>query len=257
MYDELTEQEKTATESVLKKNDHARIFLQPIATPWVMGLFGFTIAAFVIGGQDAQWFSGAGVKGLMYTGFAAMLGGFIQLLASMWSFKARDVLGTAFNGIWGAFWLAIGVVNLVVSFSAAAGAAPIADQIGGLEFGFLYIPMTFITAACAVASIYHSKALLVSLLVLTAASVLMGIGDLSGKTGIQVIGGWLFAISSAFAWFSATVSLVANSYAKAARPARITAEDLNEGLGEPGVIHDTGVKTSGFSVLRRAGAHTS
>ncbi|MEJ2728984.1 MAG: GPR1/FUN34/YaaH family transporter [Deltaproteobacteria bacterium] len=236
------------------ENDRARIFLQPIASPWVLGLYGFSIAAFVIGGQYAGWFSSVGANALMYTSFAALLGGFTQLLASMWSFKARDVLGTAFNGIWGTFWLAIGFMNLMVSQTAAAGAAPMAATIGGFEFGFFYIPMALITAACAAASIYHSRALLASLVVLTGACILMAIGRLGAGTGIQMVGGWLFAFSTAFAWYSATVSLVANSYARAEKHARMTAKDLNEGLGEPGVIHDTGAKTpAGLRVLRRTG----
>jgi succinate-acetate transporter protein len=247
------------TTNELMEHERARIFLQPIASPWVLGLFGFSIAAFVMGGQYAGWFSGAGAGAMMYLAFAALLGGFTQLVSAMWAFKARDVLSTAFNGIWGTFWLAIGFLNLIVSQTATAAAmpaAPIAAQAGGLEMGFFYIPMALITAACAAAAMYHSKALVSSLVVLTGASVLMAIGLLVGGTGIQIVGGWLFVISTAFAWYSATVSLIATSYAKARRPVQLAeTEKLNEGLGEPGVVHDIGAKTPGFTVLRKAGAH--
>jgi succinate-acetate transporter protein len=247
------------TTSELMENDRARIFLQPIASPWVLGLFGFSIAAFVTGGQYAGWFSGAGASAMIYVAFAALLGGFAQMLSAMWAFKARDVLSTAFNGIWGTFWLAIGFLNLIVSQTATAAAtmpaAPIATHIGSLEMGFFYIPMALITAACAAASMYHSRALVSSLVVLTGASVLMAIGLLAGSTGIQIVGGWLLVISTAFAWYSATVSLIATSYAKARMPVRLEkGQDLNEGLGEPGVVHDIGAKTPGFTVLRKAGA---
>jgi len=240
----------------LMQNEHARIFLQPIASPWVLGLFGFSIAAFVMGGKYAGWFNGAGANAVIYVAIAALLGGFSQFVSAMWAFKARDVLSTAFNGIWGTFWLAIGFMNLVGSKSVVTAAAAAPAGVGGLEMGFFYIPLCLITAACVAASIYHSKALVSSLVILTGACVLMTIGLLAGSIVLQMIGGWCFVISTAFAWYSATVSLVASSYAKARMPAQIKeGENINEGLGEPGVIHDIGAKMPNLTVLRRAGAN--
>ena len=250
---------KSKTTSELLQNERARIFLQPIASPWVLGLFGYSIAAFVMGGKYAGWFNGAGANALIYVAIAALLGGFSQFISAMWAFKARDVLSTAFNGIWGTFWLSIGALNLYVSQTAAATAAsavpavPLAANMGSVEMGFFYIPLVMITAACAIASIYHSKALIASLAILTAGSVLMSIGLLAGSIVLQMIGGWFFVVSTAFAWHSATVSLIAGSYAKAQVPAQIKeAEHINEGLGEPGVVQDIGAKLTNLTVLRKA-----
>ena len=106
--------EQTSTNELVE-NERARIFLQPIASPWVLGLFGFSIAAFVMGGKYAGWFNAAGANAVIYVAVAALLGGFSQFVSAMWAFKARDALSTAFNGIWGTFWLAVGFMNLAIA----------------------------------------------------------------------------------------------------------------------------------------------
>jgi len=253
------EENAMPTNNEAVQNERARIFLQPIASPWVLGLFGYSIAAFVMGGQYAGWFSGAGANALMYVAIAAVLGGFTQILSALWAFKARDALSTAFNGIWGTFWLSMGILNVYVSQAAAVttvpatGVTPLAAGMGSVEMGFFYVPLVMITAACAIASLYHSKGLLISLSILTGGSILMTIGLWAGSTVLQMIAGWFFVVSTAFAWYSATVALIASSYAKAQAPAQIKeGENFNEGLGEPGVVHDVGAKTSNLMVPRKA-----
>jgi succinate-acetate transporter protein len=250
----------TKTTSELMQHERARIFLQPIASPWVLGLFGYSIAAFVMGGKYAGWFNGAGANAMVYVAIAALLGGFAQFISAMWAFKARDVLSTAFNGIWGTFWLVIGFLNLFAVQTATAAtatqpAAPVAASMGGIEMGFFFIPLTMITAACVAASLNHSKGLISSLVLLTVASVVMTIGLLAGSIVLQMIGGWCFVVSTAFAWYSATLSLVSNSYASARGRVKVEEEHINEGLGEPGVVHDIGAKLTNLTTLRRAGAN--
>ena len=198
---------------------------------------------------------------MIYVAIAALLGGFSQFVSAMWAFKARDVLSTVFNGIWGTFWLSIGFLNMFISQTATATAAataampavPIAAGIGSLEMGFFYIPLSLITAACIAASLTHNKSLVTSLVVLTGACVIMTIGLLAKSTVLQMIGGWCFVISTAFAWYSATISLISCSYGKARETGKISGvETLDEGLGEPGVVHDIGAKMPNLTVLRRA-----
>jgi uncharacterized protein len=250
---------ETKTTNEIMQNEAARIFLQPIASPWVLGLFGFSIAAFVMGGQYAGWFSGAGARAMIYGAIASLLGGFVQYISAMWAFKARDVLGTAFNGIWGTFWLSIGFLNLYVAQTVPAvssmPAAPIAAGIGSIEMGFFYIPMALITAAVVAASFYHSRALVSSLAILTIGTVVMTIGLLASSAVLQMIGGWCFVLSGAFAWYNASALLIANSYhyARSRMGTQIKETDkINEGRGEPGVIHDKGTSIPKFLNVRRA-----
>lgn len=251
--------EMQATNQSIKKDESVRIFLQPIASPWVLGLYGFTIAAFVMGGQYAGWFSRAGAKAMVYVAIASLLGGFAQYISAMWAFKARDVLGTAFNGIWGIFWLSVGFLSVYGSQTAtttsAMPAAPIAASIGSIEMGFFFIPMALISAAIAAAAFRHSKALLIALCLLTPATILITIGLLAGSAVLQMIGGWFFVISSAFAWYNSSMVLIANSFAQSRARAQIKeAERINEGLGEPGVVHDIGTSMPNVLVRQKAAA---
>src|SRR6516162_4371843 len=88
----------------------ARIYLQPIAAPSVLGLFGFAGATFMVAAHMAHWYGGASTD-LYLAAFAATFGGIAQFTAGMWAFKARDVVATAMHGTWGAFWIAYGLLE--------------------------------------------------------------------------------------------------------------------------------------------------
>src|SRR5881392_1280293 len=92
-----------------------RVVLQPIAAPSVLGLFGFAGATFVVAANMAGWW-GTPTSGLALAPFAAMFGGLAQFLAGMWAYRARDAIATAMHGMWGAFWLAYGVLFTLAAF---------------------------------------------------------------------------------------------------------------------------------------------
>src|SRR5919198_41439 len=71
-----------------------RIFLQPIAAPSILGLFGFAGATFVVASNLAGWW-GTSESGLALAPFAAMFGGLAQFLAGMWAYRARDAVSAA------------------------------------------------------------------------------------------------------------------------------------------------------------------
>src|SRR5690348_9899978 len=90
----------------------ARIYLQPVAAPSILGLFGFAGATFMVAAHMAGWYTGTNTF-LYLTPFAVMFGGLAQFLAGMWAFRARDGLATAMHGMWGSFWIAFGALNLM------------------------------------------------------------------------------------------------------------------------------------------------
>ena len=89
----------------------AQIYLQPIAAPSILGLYGFAGATFMVAVHMAHWFGGA-LTDLYLAPFAALFGGLAQFTAGMWSFKARDGVATAMHGTWGSFWMAFGLLEL-------------------------------------------------------------------------------------------------------------------------------------------------
>src|SRR5690348_2256692 len=88
----------------------ARIFLQPVAAPSVLGLFGFAGATFMVATNLAGWWGNTTTSPLLLFPFAAIFGGVAQFLAGMWAYKARDALATAMHGTWGSFWIAYGIL---------------------------------------------------------------------------------------------------------------------------------------------------
>src|SRR5438067_13392853 len=92
--------------------DHARVFLQPIAAPSILGLFGFSAATFIVTAYLVGWYGKATSPALIFP-FATAAGGIAQGVAAIWAYKARDGLATAVHGIWAAFWLGYGMINLL------------------------------------------------------------------------------------------------------------------------------------------------
>jgi len=91
--------------------DATRVFLQPIAAPSILGLFGFAGATFMVAAYLAHWYGDALSLNYIWP-FAATFGGIAQFAAALWGYRARDGLATAMHGMWGAFWMGFGILFL-------------------------------------------------------------------------------------------------------------------------------------------------
>src|SRR5437763_8803883 len=89
-----------------------RVFLQPIAAPSILGLFGFAGSTFVVAANLAGWY-GTSTSGQHLFPFALAFGGIAQFAAAMWAYRARDAIATAMHGMWGSFWIAYGILQLL------------------------------------------------------------------------------------------------------------------------------------------------
>src|ERR671936_18005 len=115
MMSSLEQRRRTAEAGVSGEHDGfpARVFLQPIAAPSILGLAGFAGATFIVASNLAGWW-GTPKSPLALAPFAAMFGGLAQFLAGMWAYKARDAIATLAHGTWGSFWLAYLILNILV-----------------------------------------------------------------------------------------------------------------------------------------------
>jgi len=213
-----------------------RVFLQPLAAPSILGLFGFAGATFMIAAHMAHWF-GSSYTDLFLVPFAALFGGLAQFLAGMWAYKARDGLATAFHGMWGAFWMGYGILTLML-FS---GRVPATNGSYFPELGYWFIVVAAITWACTFAAAAENRAMVTVFTFAAAASTIAAIGYLAGSEGLIILTGYLLIISSLAAWYAATALMVNEAYgrevwrlgksAHARQMPRVTV-----GTGEPGVI---------------------
>jgi hypothetical protein len=215
--------------------EHAHIFLQPVAGASILGLLAFAAASFMVGAQYAGW-----------RGFAdnAFLGpilvvffGLAQFAAAMWAYRAREGLSTAFHGMWGAFWVAFGVVNF--AYAVRWLAAPAVGLGGPVGYGFL--ALAFVSGACAAAALAANFTLFCAKLAITGGSIALAAGMLTGSAAALTTGGYLFVVSAALAWYTSTAMMFEDAFGRIILPLgefrTRDAEAYTTAAGEPGVWH--------------------
>ena len=101
----------------------ARVYLQPIAAPSILGLFAFAASTFIVAANLAGWYGTT--ESLRYVfPFTTAFGGIAQLAAAMWAFRARDGVATAMHGTWGSFWIGSGILNIMLATHTLAAPTP-------------------------------------------------------------------------------------------------------------------------------------
>jgi succinate-acetate transporter protein len=221
---------------------HTRIFLQPIAAPSILGLFGFSAATFITTAYLVGWY-GNMTSPLLIFPFAMAAGGFAQGGAALWAYKARDGLATAVHGIWAAFWIAYGILNILIALKAIPAPAPHAAV---PPLGYWFFALGAITAAACVASLGESLGITAVLLPLFVGAGLLGVFYTVGGKGWEYAGGYVTMASSFTAFYTATAMMMASTFGrvifplgKYRHPANVPGEQpmypLQFEFGEPGV----------------------
>lgn len=223
--------------------DNTRVFLQPIAAPSILGLFGFAGATFVVAAYLARWY-GTTTSALFLFPFAALFGGVAQFAAGMWAYRARDGLATAMHGMWGSFWMAYGVLFLL-------GATRVLTIPTGKfsELGYWFIVLAAITLSGWIAAMAVNVALSAVLGTLWVGAGVLAVGYLSGTGTWLEVGGWVLIASAAFAWYTASAMMIESTFGRVILPlgssrrhaadasAHVAHHPIEFELGEPGVRH--------------------
>jgi succinate-acetate transporter protein len=221
---------------------HARVFLQPIAAPSILGLFGFSAATFIVTAHLVGWY-GKATSPLLIFPFATAAGGIAQGAAALWAYKARDGLATAIHGIWAAFWLGYGFLNFMVALKLIPAPAP---HQAVPELGYWFFALAAITLAGMIASLAESLAITSVLAPLWVGVALLGVFYTVGGTGWEKAGGYVTMASAFTAFYAATAMMFASTfgrvlfplgkYRRAANvPGGTPMYPIQFELGEPGV----------------------
>jgi len=180
-----------------------RVVLSPIAAPSVLGLFGFAGATFIVAANLAGWYGTKASPGYLFP-FAMFFGGVSQFTAGMWAYKARDAVATAMHGMWGSFWLGYGLLQLLVATKTLPTGTTMDHALG-----FWFIALCAITASGLFGALAEGNLGVTSVLgTLAAGSGLAAIGFLQGDAYIQHFAGWVFVISAALAWYTASAMML-------------------------------------------------
>jgi succinate-acetate transporter protein len=203
-----------ATAEINAWREHARVFLQPIAAPSILGLFGFACATFMVTAYLVGWY-GTKTSGVLIFPFAAAAGGIAQGVAAIWSYKARDGLATAVHGIWAAFWLAYGFLNFMMALKLIPTPAPHAAV---PALGYWFYTLAAVTLAAFVASLGENLAISSVLAPLWVGSALLGVFYTLGGTGWEYAGGYVTMASAFTAFYAATAMMVASTFGRVIFP---------------------------------------
>ena len=217
-----------------------RVFLQPIAAPSILGLFGFAGATFIVAAHLAGWYGGP-TSGEFLFPFAAAFGGLAQFAAAMWAFRAREGLATAVHGMWGSFWIAYGILNLLAAtgvFTLPTGTFP--------ELGYWFLALAVITGVCMIAALGENLGITSVLATLAAGSAFAAVHYLTGISTWQTVAGWVLIASAILAVYTAGALMIAASWGRtvlpvgeyrtaANVPGRRPMHPIQYELGEPGV----------------------
>ncbi|MFR9805486.1 acetate uptake transporter [Pseudonocardia sp. RS010] len=193
--------------------DRSRIVLTPVAAPSVLGLFAFGAATLMVASLLAGWWGTPVTDTPVIAPFALFFGGLAQLLAGMWSYRARDTLATAMHGTWGAFWLGWGLLVLL----GTTGVVP-ASALESRAFGFWFIGLAVITIFGALAAMAESVALFVVLGLLAAGSTLLAVGLVAPVAWAVTAGGWVLVFSAGAAFYVGGAMLLAATAGRTVLP---------------------------------------
>lgn len=192
-----------------------RVFLSPIAAPSILGLFGFAGATFIVAMHEATGYGGSDATSYLFP-FAALFGGVAQFTAGIWSYRARDGLATAMHGMWGSFWIAFGILELLLAIG-------VLQSVEGdfVEFGYWFVVLSAVTFAGAMAAHGENIAIAVVLHTLWAGAALLALANFVGAeagSGWASAAGWVLVASAVLAWYTASAMMLAAAYGKTILP---------------------------------------
>ncbi|MFI0479147.1 acetate uptake transporter family protein [Actinomadura sp. 9N215] len=197
--------------------DRTRIALQPVAAPSILGLFGFAGATMMVGAWQAGWYGEPGTPLVLWP-FVLTFGGLAQFLAGMWAYRARDGLATAVHGMWGAFWIAYGLMFMLIGMGAfPLEAAPVLGSVSE-GFAFWWIALAVITGLCAMAALGANLVLALLLMVLAAGAGFTAAGFWTPSDWALDAGGWLLVASAVLALYLAAAMMFENTYGRTILP---------------------------------------
>jgi succinate-acetate transporter protein len=219
--------------TIRSERPEARIFLQPVAAPSVLGYFALASALIVYG----TWFAGGwGTEKdpSSFFPFLLLFGGVGQLGAALWSYRARAAVAAALHGSWAAFWMGLGLIYLLETTHTIV-VPPRYAHWGSLGQWMIY--MSVVSFTTAFADLARSPIGFLAQAILGAGAACAAVALLTASSGWEHVAGWLFVAAAAFAFYAGAALMLDTVYGKVALPLlrRGKADPIAYELGDPGV----------------------
>ena len=191
-----------------------------IADPGPLGLAAFALTTFLLSARNAGWMTST--TGNAFLTFALAYGGLSQLLAAMWEFRNKNVVGATAFGTFGAFWIGIALWVLLVVNPAVAAAvrAPLTLPATVLhvdhELAWILLGFAIFTTYVLILVTQTNTALFLTFFFLWVTLIVLVIGLFNGGAQLPLaptttvkIGGYLGVITAAVAWYTSAAGMAA------------------------------------------------
>jgi len=189
-----------------------------IADPAPLGLAAFALTTFLLSARNAGWMTST--TGDAWLAFALAYGGLAQLLAAMWEFRNRNVVGATAFGTFGAFWVGLGFWILLVVNPAVAAAlkAPVTlpATVTHINHDLAWILLGFVifTTYVLILVTQTNTALFTVFLLLWVALIVLCIGNFNAGAATPLaptttlkIGGYIGVATAAAAWYTSAAGM--------------------------------------------------
>jgi succinate-acetate transporter protein len=189
-----------------------------IADPGPLGLAAFALTTFLLSARNAGWMSST--LGDAWLPFALAYGGLAQLLAAMWEFRNRNVVGATGFGTFGAFWIGLGfwillVVNPAIAAIRPATAVTTVTSINH-ELAWILLAFAIFTTYVLILVSQTNVALFATFFFLWVTLIVLVIGLFKGGAQLPLaptstikVGGYLGVITAAIAWYTSAAGMAA------------------------------------------------
>jgi len=168
-----------------------------IADPGPLGLAGFALTTAALSASNAGIIPAS--LGLVFLPLALVYGGSVQMFAGMWEYKKNNTFGaTAFTSF-GAFWIALAIMLLLVFGKVISFGKDNSDL--GIAIGFYLVLWTIFTFYLWIASFGISNGLATLFTLLLITFILLDVGNLGGGAVMVKVGGWFGILTALMAWY--------------------------------------------------------
>ena len=185
-----------------------------IADPAPLGLAAFALTTFLLSARNAGWMTST--TGNAWLPFALAYGGLAQLLAAMWEFRNRNVVGATGFGTFGAFWVGLGFYILLVVNPAVAAIRP-ATAVATVtsinhDLGWILLAFAIFNTYMLLFSAQVNAAVFGVFLTLELTEIILAIGNFNAgaavlPTGTIKFGGYVGVLTALVAWYTSAAGV--------------------------------------------------
>jgi uncharacterized protein len=183
----------------------------PIGDPAPLGLAAFALTTFLLSFFNAGLLDPAGEPIVFPLGL--FYGGLAQFAAGMWEFRNNNTFGaTAFTS-YGAFWIALAAFDTFYVDKVPETQLP-------TVVGWFLIAWGIFTAYMWIGSFRVTVAVNIVFLLLAATFFILGIGELTGNSGIGQIGGYVGIATAIAAWYASAAGVINTNFGRTVLPVK-------------------------------------